>query len=119
MRWCRLLFAAAIVIGLPRAGRAADTYRLYDGIAAYVPSPAGKDFTVKLDVRDLNVQETGPREVLVKVYDPAGKAIVRAVIPDDGVVSKASLPPAGAWDHEAWYYAHCRMQGTLPLLRWS
>ncbi len=119
MHWQRYIFAAIISTLVPGAVHAAETFRLYDGITAYVPNPDGKDFTVKLDVRDLNLLETGPREVLVKIYDPAGKPVVRTVIADDGIVSKATLPPAGAWDHEAWYYAYCRMQGTLPMVRWS
>src|SRR5581483_518553 len=72
-----------------------------------------------LDVRDINIYETGPREVLVKVYDPDGKPVVRQVVPDDGVTSQAFLPPLGAWDHEAWYYAFCYMKGTQPMIRWS
>lgn len=103
----------------PTLSHASETYRLYDGITAYVPNADGKDFKVTLDVRDLNLLETGPRELLIKIYDPAGKALVRDIMPDDGVTSKGFLPVAGAWDHEAWYYAHCRMQGTLPMLRWS
>jgi hypothetical protein len=110
------LIALAIFTG---STAAATTFRLYDGITAHVPNPDGKAFNVKLDVRDLNLLETGPREVLVKIYDPAGKTIVRKVIPDDGVVSKAFLPVVGAWDHEAWYYAFCRTQGAKPMLRWS
>ena len=98
---------------------AQSTHRLQDGITAFVNNADGKDFTVKLTVRDINIFETGPREVLVKVYDPDGKPVVRKVIPDDGVVSKAFLPPIGAWDHEAWYYAYCYMKGTQPMIRWS
>lgn len=119
MRPYRLLLSA-IVLGLcTHAASAATTFRLYDGVTAYVPNPTGKAFTLTLDVRDLNLFETGPREVFVKIYDPDGKAIVRKVIPDDGVTSKAYLPVVGAWDHEAWYYAFCQMQGTQPMLRWS
>ncbi|MSQ93488.1 MAG: hypothetical protein EXR98_02905 [Gemmataceae bacterium] len=119
MRSHRLTFSLLTLLCLASLIDAAETYRLSDGITAYVPNPAGKNFTVKLDVRDLNLLETGPREILVKVYDPDGKVRVRTVIPDDGVTSKGFLPAAGAWDHEAWYYAFCRMQGTLPMLRWS
>ncbi len=107
-----------LVLSTPFA-QTASTYRLSDGITAYVPNPDGKDFTLKLDVRDINLLETGPREILVKIYDPTGKVLVRTVIPDDGVTSQATLPAAGAWDHEAWYYAYCRLQGTQPMLRWS
>jgi hypothetical protein len=108
-----------MILSLLAQVASAATYRLYDGITAYVNNADGKDFTLTLDVRDINLLETGPREVLVKIYDPAGKAIVRSVIPDDGVTSQAYLPVAGAWDHEAWYYAYCRMHGTEPMLRWS
>lgn len=119
MRVLRLSFSLLALAMLAPFVDAAATYRLYDGITAYVPNPEGKDFNVKLEVRDLNLLESGPREILVKIYDPAGKVLVRSVIPDDGVASKAFLPAAGAWDHEAWYYAYCRMQGAQPMLRWS
>src|ERR1051325_11620967 len=119
MHWQRVIFTIMILVNVPGGLRAAETCRLYDGVTAYVPNPDGRDFTVKLDVRDLNLFETGPRELLVKIYDPAGKQVVRTVIPDDGVVSRAYLPAPGAWDHEAWYYAYCRMQGTQPMIRWS
>lgn len=108
---CLLVCASAVL--------AQSTHRLQDGITAFVNNADGKDFTVALTVRDLNLFETGPRELLVKVYDPDGKPVVRQVIPDDGVVSKAFLPPIGAWDHEAWYYAYCYMKGTQPMIRWS
>ncbi len=117
-RYNKLLYAL-LLITLASPAQAAHTYRLCDGITAYVPNPAGKAFSVKLDVRDINLLETGPREVLVKIYDPAGKVVTRTVIPDDGIVSKAFLPPSGAWDHEAWYYAFAQMQGVQPMLRWS
>jgi hypothetical protein len=98
---------------------AETTYRLQDGITAFVPNPQGKEFTVSLAVRDLNIYEAGPREILCKIYDPDGKAVVRQVIPDDGVTSQAFMPPMGAWDHEAWYYAFNYMKGTQPMIRWS
>lgn len=93
--------------------------RLYDGITALVSNAAGRDFALTLEVRDINLYETGPREVLLKVYDPDGQTAVREVIPDDGVTSRAFLPPLAAWDHEAWYYAHAYMQGVEPMIRWS
>lgn len=96
-----------------------STHRLYDGLTVHVHNKEGKDFTLTLTVRDINIYETGPREVLCKVYDPDGKAVVREVIADDGVTSQAFLPPMGAWDHEAWYYAYCYMKGTQPMLKWS
>ena len=97
----------------------AATYRLYQGITAYVDNPDGKDFTVRLDVRDLNIFANGPREILFKVYDPDGMAVVREYIPDDGVVSKHYLPRIGGWDHELEYYELCRSKGTMPMGRWS
>lgn len=115
-------FVVSVLVGCVCQGniRAAEaTYRLHDGITAFVHNVAGKDFTVTLDVRDVNLFENGPREVLFKAYDPDGRAVVREVIPDDGVTTPAYQPPAGAWDHEAWYYAHARMQGVEPMLRWS
>jgi hypothetical protein len=102
-----------------KASAAEATHRLYDGLTAFVPNAEGKAFTITLDVRDINIYESGPREVLFKVYDPDGKAVVREVVPDDGVTSKAYQQPMGAWDHEAWYYAFCSMQGAAPMIRWS
>lgn len=109
---CLLLSAAPL-----QAAEA--TYRLADGITAFVPNPEGKEFNITLAVRDINIYESGPREVLFKVYDPDGKAVVREVIPDDGVTSKAYQQPTAAFDHEAWYYAFCWMQGAPPMIRWS
>ncbi|MCS6852342.1 MAG: hypothetical protein NZ700_14350 [Gemmataceae bacterium] len=117
-----VIVACAVVTRTVDAGvivQAGHTYRLYDGITGFIVNREGKEFTLTLEVRDINLMETGPREVLVKLYDPDGAAVVRQVIPDDGVVSKAFLPTAGAWDHEAWYYAYLYLHGTEPMLRWS
>lgn len=108
-----LLFA----ITTPAA--AEQTYRMHDGVTAFVVNPDGKPFTLSLDVRDINMFEEGPREALVKVYDPDGHTLVREVIEDDGITEPAYQHPAGAWDHEAWYYAWTRMQGEAPMIRWS
>jgi len=97
----------------------ANTYRLYDGVTAYVVNSGGRAFTVSLDLRDINIWESGPRELLVKVYDPEGKVHVREVIPDDGVASRAYLPRFGGWDHEMWYYALCYSRGSTPMVRWG
>ena len=105
------------IAGQPIEGE--HTYRLYQGITVYVDNQAGKDFEVKLDLRDLNLYGNGPREVLFKVYDPDGRAVVREYIPDDGVTSKNYLPRIGGWDHELQYYALCRSKGTVPMMRWS
>lgn len=95
------------------------TFRLYEGLTLLVNNPEGVAFKFTVDVRDLNLIEPGPREVLFKVYDPQGKALVREVIPDDGVVTRVSQGPTGGWDHEAWYYLHQYNHGTAPMLRWS
>ena len=95
------------------------TYRLNQGISLYVDNPDGREFTVGLDVRDLNIFANGPREILFKVYDPDGQPVVREYIPDDGVVSTHYLPRIGGWDHELEYYELCRSKGTQPMGRWS
>ena len=96
-----------------------QTYRLYDGITAYINNPEGESFNITLDVRDINVFAGGPRELLLKVYDPDGVPILRRIIPDDGVESKGYLPRLGGWDHELEYYAACYGSGTQPMIRWS
>lgn len=101
------------------AAPAGETFRLYHGITLYVDNSEGKPFDVDLDLRDINVYANGPREVLLKVYDPDGQAVVREIIPDDGVVSESYLPAIGGWDHELDYYALCRSRGTMPMIRWS
>jgi len=109
-----LLFAASV-----SGASAEQTFRMHDGVTAFVVNRDGRPFTVSLDVRDINIFEQGPREVLVKVYDPDGRTVVREVLPDDGVTRPAYQHPTGAWDHEAWYYAWNRMQGEAPMIRWS
>ena len=102
-----------------QAGEDGQTYRLYEGITAYVNNPYGKDFSVGLDVRDLNLYASGPREILFKVYDPDGRPVVREVIPDDGCVS-ANLPDRiGGWDHELQSFINHYAKGTTPSFRWS
>lgn len=96
-----------------------QTYRLYEGITAYVNNPDGKEFTVTLDARDLNLFANGPREILFKVYDPAGQPVVREIIPDDGVASGSFPDRSGGWDHELQYYANLYAKGTVPSFRWS
>ena len=110
-------FAAILLLASPLA--AAETHRLHDGLTLFVHNPTGRPFDLSLDVRDINLSENGPREVLLKVYDPVGANPVRTVIPDDGVTSPAALPAKGALGHEAWYLAHLRMMGTEPQWRWS
>jgi hypothetical protein len=94
-------------------------YRLFEGITAYVDNPEGKDFTIGLDVRDLNLVANGPREVLFKVYDPDGKPVVREIIPDDGCVSPNFPERIAGWDQELQYYANLYEKGTAPSYRWS
>lgn len=106
-----LAISSALAVG--------TTYRLYDGITAFVVNPDGRDFTLTLDVRDINHRMHGPSELLVKVYPPDGKPVVREIIADDGVLAHTSAPAAAGWDHEAWYYATCYSRGLEPLVRWS
>src|SRR4051794_37943738 len=94
-------------------------YRLFEGITAYIDNPDGKDFTVGLDVRDLNLVANGPREVLFKVYDPDGNPVVREIIPDDGCVSPNFPDRIAGWDQEFQYYANLYARGTSPSYRWS
>jgi len=95
------------------------TYRLYPGIAAYVHNPKGEALDLSIELRDWNVFASGPREVMLKVYDPEGRPVIRQLIEDDGIVSRGYQPAIGGWDHEMWYYAMCYGRGTLPMLRWS
>lgn len=96
-----------------------DTFRLYEGLTLLIHNSDGKAFDLELDVRDMNLVEPGPREVLLKVYDPEGKTLVREVIPDDGVVTPVGQGPTGGWDHEAWYYTYQVSRGAAPMLNWS
>ena len=95
------------------------THRLYDGLTAFVNNPEGKEFTLDLDVRDINHRMHGPSELLVKIYDPEGKLVAREIIPDDGVLAHTTNPWAAGWDHEAWYYATSYSRGMQPQVRWS
>ncbi|MCL6543347.1 MAG: hypothetical protein K6T87_22595, partial [Roseiflexus sp.] len=99
-------------------GAASPWYRLYDGLTAYIVNPQGREFTVECQIKDSNFLEVGPREVLVKVYDPQGKAVVREVIPDDGIPGGDTEVAAGGWDHVAWLLAYSYQRGATPLVRW-
>lgn len=99
--------------------RAEQFHRLYEGITAYVLNPDGRDFTVSLDVRDLNLYANGPREVLFKVYDPDGRPVVREVIPDDGCVTANFPERTGGWDHELQAFYNHHAKGIPPMFRWS
>jgi hypothetical protein len=95
------------------------THRLYDGINAFISNPEARDFTLFLEVRDVNLRSGAPDEMLVKVYGTDGRPLVRQVIPDDGVSSGSYGPPVAGWDHEAWYYETCYSRGLRPAARWS
>ncbi len=118
----RLLLAAPLA-ALPAQAQQAETvertFRLCEGVTLFILNPEGKDFSVSLDVRDLNLLANGPREVLFKVYDPEGFPVVREIIPDDGC-GEANFPERiGGWDHELQYYANLYAKGTAPSYRWS
>ena len=120
MRYVLLLLALALSASLTQTARAEETtVRLYDAVTAFVNNPDGKEFTVKLDVRDINHSANGPSEMLVKIYPPDGKPVVREVMPDDGIDVKTYQPVVAGWDHEAWYYATVYSRGLDPAVRWS
>ena len=123
MKKTSILMSAAVILTalLVPNGLCGDgvALRFYQGVAAYVSSPRGAAFQISLNVRDWNVMENGPRELLVKVYDPDGRALVREVIEDDGVSGSPYLPETGGWDHEMWYYALLYGRGSKPMIRWS
>ncbi|MBI3986719.1 MAG: hypothetical protein HY343_07360 [Lentisphaerae bacterium] len=103
-------------------GSASDdgqVFRLYDGVTAYVANPEGKDFTVSLDVRDINLSANGPREILFKIYDPDGLPVVREIIPDDGCTPANPPDRVGGWDHELQSFMTHYAAGTTPSSRWS
>ncbi len=114
-----LNLTAAILLGQTVWAGQPRTYRLYDAATFFFNNPEGIAFELKLDVRDINHRGCGPGEMLVKVYPPDGKLLVRAVMPDDGVESKTYGPVVAAWDHEAWYYSSCYTRGLDPATRWS
>ncbi len=120
LRTLRKLAALVLVtLFASTAARAEQFYRLCEGVTAYVVNPSGKDFTVSIDVRDLNLYANGPREVLFKVYDPDGRPVVREVIPDDGCVSSNMPERIGGWDHELQALFHHYAKGIPPMIRWS
>ena len=115
-----LLASMAVAAEAPRlAPVGGATFRFCDGLTILIHNPKGAAFTLGVDLRDLNLFENGPREVLLKVYDPEGKALVREVIPDDGVVTPVSQSPTGGWDHEGWYSLYQNNRGAPPMLKWS
>ena len=54
---CSLLMLSLLVLGPALAGGA--TYRLNRGVTVFVNNPQGQAFTVRLDVRDINLYEAG------------------------------------------------------------
>ncbi len=117
-----LAMASALFAPTPsRAQQTPDsrTYRLYEGITAYVNNPDGRAFSVHLEIRDINLMTQGPREVLFKVYDPDGEPVVREVIPDDGITQGAFGDRVSGWCDELQYYANLYAKGTRPAFRWS
>lgn len=119
----RWLYGVAVLVlsagaSPAQEGAVSPWYRLYDGITAYIVNPQGKEFTLECHIKDSNFLEVGPREVLVKVYDPQGKAVVREVIPDDGIPGGDTEVAAGGWDHVAWLLAYSYQRGATPLVRW-
>ena len=113
-----LVVLLMLAMSSPAVAESASLLRMYQGNAIYIDNPKGESFDVTLELWDWNMFENGPREVLVKAYQPDGTAVVREVIEDDGV-SGASLIEAGGWDHEMWYYALCYGRGSKPMLAWS
>ena len=95
------------------------TYRLYEGLTAYVNNPDGKAMSIRLDLRDINLFNFGPREVLYKIYDPDGIPVVREIIPDDGITTPAFPGRARGWADEMSYYTTLYAKGTFPSYRWS
>jgi len=115
-----LFMVLAAFLFVPHFVRAdAITLRLYPGAALYINNPEGKDFDVTLDVRDINVYENGPREVLVKIYKPDGTTAAREYIPDDGITGGVFTERLAGWDHQLQYAAIQKMQGLVPTIRSS
>lgn len=97
----------------------APIYRLYDDLALFFVHAKGGSFVLRLTVRDLNRLACGPSELMVHLYDPQGRLILREVLPDDGVNPRNGGPTLAGWDHVAWYYETCYSRGLDPLVRWS
>lgn len=112
------LLTVALVFAKVRGGEE-TTLRLYDGVNLFIDNTDGVDFSLSFDVRDTNFFFKGPSELLVKVYDPEGRVLVREVIEDDGVPSGIYAPPLAGWDQIAWYYEASYSRGIEPMVRWS
>jgi len=118
--WAGCVVLACLAV-LSAHGASADetAHRLYDGFTAFVANPDGRDFKVTLVVRDINQRPGAPDELLLRIYPPDGRPVVREVIPDDDVATGTYAPHSAGWDHEAWYYATCYSRGLTPTVRWS
>ena len=119
-RWILRVVSGMMVLALTAV--AADTTvprRLYGGLTLTLLNNAGTDFSVEVELRDINYLSRAPSEVLFKVYAPDGRALVREVIPDDGIQAPMYNSPVAGWDHEAWYYETVRSRGLQPMVRWS
>ena len=114
-----VLLLGRFVSAQSNAPVAEQFFRLYEGITAYVNNPDGKDFTVGIDVRDINLYANGPREVLFKVYDSDGRPVVREVVPDDGCANANMPDRIGGWDHELQCFINHFAKGTMPSFRWG
>ncbi len=110
-----LLFTLSVKIWSQEGTR----YRLYDDLGLFFHNSEGGSFTLHLSVQDLNRSARGPSELMLHLYDPEGRLVVREVIPDDGIDVCGSGPTLAGWDHEAWYYETCYSRGLDPLVRWS
>ena len=116
-RFSLCFMAMAMLAGAVWAAADGAQYRLYDDLAAFVSNPDGKDFTVTLEIRDINHIARGPSELLVRIYAPDGRRAVREVIADDGVAANTSGPLLTGWDQEAWYYS-TRYSGGMHVSQW-
>ena len=70
--WLTLVFVFCSISPGPARSQEADatterTFRLCEGVTLFAVNPADRDFTVSVDVRDLNLFANGPRETLFKV----------------------------------------------------
>jgi hypothetical protein len=112
-----LVVAAALAGGaaLARAGEPLQV-RLHDAATVLLDHPSGAAFGIELDVRDLNAAPRGPAELLVKVYGPDGRLLVREIVPDDGVAQGLFAGPAAGYDHMALGFAAERAAGLAPAI---
>ena len=107
MRSFRFVVAAILLTFASNALQASNTFRLSDGITAYVPNEEGKAFTVTLDVRDINLMETGPaRSSSRSTIRPAGPWCARSS-PMTASSARGFCRRSGPGITKRWYYAYC------------